>query len=109
MGCMPTWKPDPSFINGLEKLWTEHGTLDEPYGNSLEGMTVQDITDLLRMDDRTDLALYLEGTYQIDQPLCDHHYSGRETLEAMRNGIPYGVFVYSVLYQHKDCCVDTEK
>ncbi len=92
------WQPDLEFITSLEKAWTAGGMMDRPYGLTQGDRRVREIVDGLEDEGDTDFASYIRERFSLTQLLCDHHYTARECIQAMRDGNPFGVVVYLVLY-----------
>ena len=61
---------------------------------------VGDIVEMIR-DKDSDIAEYMERNFNLDDPICPQIYSIKESLDAMRTGTPFGIFVYTTLHVNK--------
>ena len=107
------WNPDQSFIDKFYKFLERHNILDEPYAMDRTGVTVGDVVQRFESSKDSsahELAAYFRKNFSLEDRMMDHHFTGREYVEQMRNGTPSGIILYQVLYQHSDnCCIDLDK
>jgi len=104
---MDEWKPDYEFIEQLRLYWSNEHILDEPYALPLMEHSIGSIVAMYEQEhfpDSLELSDYFKRNFPLDEPLCDHHLTGAEYIEGMKTGTPSGIFLYSTLYMHKDCC-----
>ena len=99
---MDKWQPDTTLIDRIQEEWSRAGVLNELFGVSQVDKSVRDIIGLLK--DEPVLAQYVRLNFQLNQQVCDHHLTAQEAIDAMRQGTPYGIVLYSVLAAHRDCC-----
>lgn len=57
------------------------------------------------LEDKHDIAEYISKNFSLHQKVCDHHLTGQEAIDSMRQGTPYGIILYYTLHGHKDCCL----
>lgn len=100
---MDKWQPDLEFITRIEKILSVANVLDRPYFFSQVGKTNRDIVEVLQ-EDAPKMADYIKRSFSLNQPICNHHLTGKEAMDAMREGTPYGILLYLTLEMHKDCC-----
>jgi len=105
------WEPDAGFIDRIERLWSD--SLDEvvwEIGGQSEVQTVGGMIEAFRQDgDTPELVEYLTRIFDKGRKIYEKDaYTQRDIISEMRAGTPLGILHYTVLIDHKDCCMPGE-
>lgn len=101
---MKEWKPDEKFLTKLEKVWANHGSLDEidPASINLSGTNLESMLRLMETDkDAMTLEYldYLREHFDLKSQIIPHQITLRESLDQMKKGnTAFGVIRYFNVY-----------